>query len=411
MFNLKTTFFTLVLFFLFALPVGNYAFYSMYYEPAQQKLISDLDKYYPKILADLKLIDENAVFPKFTFEKNAEEIFEKNLSWSGLPQEQKHDLNHSNLHDFLKKYSTWKKDPSVVQKMLNDPAIHTIDVSWLDSVLSFDHWNVSNNPNVKIHLDKVKNLDSISKLSVFAQLPIPDFSELRGWTLLYFLKQHKKMNTLEGFKAYRKIAALTYSTSSIVSSVVATKLLEEEAYLAQLFPVDNWQVVDESRIKAFRRLSWAWVSIVSNTRNKPLPLELSDLAKYENGICSAAWDLTPELALMNDFLEPHFLLETNHTLDVARFKETIENFQTSCNLAPYKNFNERSPSSVQSIFSDVTSSFKLAEFDGVLDAKATAGIRRVPYLRRMFMFIIHSVGSPGSTLSRHYEQNTVSNSK
>ena len=403
MFNFKTTFISLLLIIIFALPIGNHAFYSMYYEPVQKSSVAELEKYYPKILADLKLIDQTPIFNKFSFEKNAEEIFEKNLSWSGLAPEQKYDLNHSNLREFLKKYSQWNKDPSVLQQMLADPAIHTIDISWLEPILNYDHWNISNNPNIKIHLHKVKNLDSINKLAVFAQLPIPDFLELRGWTLVYFLKQHKKMNTLHGFKVYRKIAELTYSSSSTVSSIVSTKLLEDESYLSQLFPVDNWQAVDDLRIKAFRRLSWAWVSIVRNTESKPIPLEVSDLIKFENGICSAAWELTPNLALMNDFLEPQFLLETNHTLDVARFRETIENFQGACKLNPYKNFNERSPSSVKSWLADISSTFEITKFDGVLDSKTTSAVRRVPFLRRMFMYVLHSIGNPTTTLSRQYD--------
>lgn len=403
MFNFKTTVFGLILLFVLALPIGNHIFHSFYYEPAQKKSVAELEKYYPKILADLKMIDQNPIFNKFTFEKNAEEIFEKNLSWSSSPTESKIDLNNSNLRHFVAKYSQWKKEPEVLEKMLADPSIHTIDVSWLDAVLNYDHWNVSNNPHVKKQLTQVKGLDSISKIGVFASLPIPDFLELRNWTLVYFLKQHKKMNTAHGFKVYRKIAELTYSSSSTVSSIVATKLLEDESYLNQLFPVADWQPIDDQRIKAFKRLSWAWLSLVRNTANKPLPLEVRELLKFENGICSAAWELAPNLALMNDFLEPQFLLETNHTLEVTRFKETIENLQTTCRLNPYKNFNERAPSSIQSWLSDVTTSFAQAEFDGTLNAKTTAGIRRLPYLRRMFVYIIFSVGTTESTLSRHYE--------
>jgi hypothetical protein len=402
MFNFKTTIMALLLI-VFALPIGNHIFHSLFYIPAQKKSVEDLEKYYPKILADLKLVDQNPIFNKFTFEKNAEEIFEKNLSWSSSPTDSKLDLNHINLRDFVAKYSQWKKEPEVLEQMLADPSLNTIDVSWLESVLNYDHWNVSNNPHVKIQLDKIKGLDSISKLGVFASLPIPDFLELRNWTLVYFLKQHKKKNTAHGFKVYRKIAELTYSSSSTVSSIVATKLLEDESYLNQIFPVADWKPIDDNRIKAFKRLSWAWLSLVRNTANKPLTIEVRDLLKFENGICSAAWELAPNIALMNDFLEPQFILETNHALDVSRFKETIQSLQTTCRLNPYKKFNERSPSSIQSWLSDVTTSFAQAEFDGTLNPKTTAGIRRLPYLRRMFVYIIFPFGAPESTLSRHYE--------
>jgi pantothenate synthetase len=104
MFNFKTAFFGLFVLLLLALPIGNYVVYSLYYVPVQKKSVEELEKYYPKIVADLKLIDQNPIFNKFTFEKNAEEVFEKNLSWTGLEPEQKHDLNHSNLHQFTEKY-------------------------------------------------------------------------------------------------------------------------------------------------------------------------------------------------------------------------------------------------------------------------------------------------------------------
>lgn len=403
MFNFKTTIFGLLLLFVFVLPLGNYVFYSMYYEPAQKNSVAELEKYYPKILADLKLIDQNPIFNKFTFEKNAEEIFEKNLSWSSQKSETDYDLNHTNLRNFTQKYKGWKKDPSLLENMLADPSIHAIDVSWLDNVLIYDHWNVSNNPHIKSELAKIKNLDSLGKTALFARLPIPDYLELRDWTLVYFLKQHKKMNTLHGLKVYRKMAELSYSSSSTLATVISANLLQDEAYLTERFQVKDWTAIDEQRTKAFKRSAWTWVSIVNNSLYKITPLEVRDLFKFENGVCGAAWEVTPTIALTNDFMLPRFILETDHSVDVARFQETAEKLQTICKLDPYKSFAERSPASMENWISDLHESFNQTSASLSVDSYAAVGIRKVPYLRRMFIYVIHSIGTPNTTLARQYE--------
>lgn len=403
MFNFKTTVLGLLLLLIFALPIGDYAFYSLYYAPVQKQSVAELEMYYPKILADLKLIDQNPIFNKFTFDKNAEEIFEKNLSWSGLKPEAKYDLNHTNLRNFTQKYKLWKKDPEVLETMLADPNIHTIDTGWMDTVLNYDHWNISNNPNIKTHLAPLKELDSLEKMAVFSQLPIPDYLELRDWTLVYFLKQHKKMNTLQGLKVYRKIAELSYSSSSTIASVISTKLLEDEAYLAERFQIKDWVAIDNERINAFRRSAWTWTRIARNSLHQIIPLEVRDLIKYENGICSAAWEVAPNIALLNDFLIPRFVLETDHSVDVARFQETVDKLQTICKLDPYKSFGERSPASVGISVSELSESFQQKSASLSTDSYLAVAVRKIPYMRRMFIYVLHSTGSTDTSLSRHYD--------
>lgn len=387
MFSFKTAFFSMALLFILALPIANHVTHAVYFEKMQKEAVQDFKNYYPQILADLKLIDQNPVFNKFTFEKNAEAAFSKHLSWSGDNTKDMNDLNHSNLNAFFEKYPNSWTDSQVLVKMTQDPDIHKIDTTWMNDLHQYDHWNISTNSYITEELKRVKSTDTVARIGLWAALPIPNYSELRKWTLVHFLKQHKKMNTVEGLKLYRKMAELTYTNSSLIASMISVRFLKDEAELARIFSMDNWVQIDEERTEALKRLSWAWVGITQNSLYQVTPYEINDFFKYENGVCAAAWEIIPNSSFLTDLIGPRFLIETDHTVELARLQKMTDRLVDTCGLQAYRVFDSRAPASTNGVLGENVKSF-------VLGADPTSQIKYVPYMRRIIAYILTSVATP-----------------
>lgn len=378
---------------LVGVPVGSYLIVNYYLNPQIEESVANFKKYYPQILADIKIINQDPIIPAFTFNKNAEEVMVNHISWTGDGTNIIENENMTNLRKFIDGHKGWRVDRTSLLSMSTDPILDRIDTSWLKNIENYDHWNISENPLVKSQIESAHNYNGLSKIGVFAKLPIPDYKELRYWAIANFLKLHNEGKSLQGLKTYRKLAHLSYSTSSLISSMVAVQFFNDEHYLVESLKIKKWDLIPKEKIARFKRLTWAWTGLAQLSMFDTFPQELNDYLKPENGACGAAWE-TATITGLQDYLEPRIPFETDYSQSVENARHTSRLFQSKCNLTAYYGFSERTPASV-------SNKWILGPNEGFFYTGTSLNLAKIPFVRRVAGAALLAIGIPN--YARFYE--------
>lgn len=365
------------------------------YQEFKAHTLTSIEGYNKPFLADLKVLTESPLISNLGYSQNAEELFASHVSWQGSGIEPLADESHQRLRAFFQRYQGWSKSPETFQKMLRDPELDLIDTSWLAQVHNYDHWSILANAYVAPHLERVKQADSIARVGIFASLPIPYYSELYDFATAHLLQMHKKHKTIEGLKVYRKTAELVYSSSLLVSAMVAVKFFKNEKFLVENLAVKNWKTPPQESIDAFKRVSWAWVAILKNSFYSDIEPEIAQYIKVENGICGASFEAVMNDAIASDYLSPRAPFEIDHSAELARLSSTEEKFRSLCHMESLKVFSGRTPASVNTWIPKnealyVTEGNTLS-YLGIL---GYLNLSKVPYVRRMFGYVLVSFSEP-----------------
>ena len=56
------------------IPLSSYLLVTFIFNPKIEENITKLKKYYPEIIADIKILNQDPIIPSYTFKKNAEEV-------------------------------------------------------------------------------------------------------------------------------------------------------------------------------------------------------------------------------------------------------------------------------------------------------------------------------------------------
>lgn len=365
-----------------------------YYQAHREDGLNEFKKYSQEVLADLKLIEEAKLLSPRTYNSNVDGLFRQYVSWQGKGVEVLSDANHKKMVAFKEAHRTWDKSPDVFQKMLKDPELDRIDVSWLSQVERYDHWSIMDNPHIQPELKRAEKLDAIARVGLFAALPIPTYNELHSWATIYMLQMHKKNKSVEGLKIYRKTAELLYGSGFLIPSMMMVKFYNDERVLVQNLKIKNWHTPDKKVTDAFKRVSWAWVGLLKDTFVAEMPVEFQKMIKAENGICSAPFETIMGDGVLHDYFGPQFVFETDHRADIERLQAMTEKFQSECHMSALKVFNERTPASAN----EWRPQRDVANWsDGEIGPTTLleyVNVSKVPYVRRMFGYFFVQIADP-----------------
>ncbi len=376
-----------------------------YYQAHREDGLNEFKKYSKDILSDLKLLEGNPILHPRTFNSNADVLFSQYVSWQGDGMQVLADENHKKMMAFKVTHKGWEKSPEALQKMLKDPMLDRIDVSWLAQIEQHDHWSVMDNPHILPQLERAQKLDAIARIGLFASLPIPTYNELHTWATIYLLQMHKKQKSVEGLKVYRKTTELLYGSGFLIPSMMMVKFYNDERYLVQNLKIKNWQTPDKKVTDAFKRVSWAWVGLLKNTFAEEMPAEFQKMIKAENGICSAPFETLMSDGVMHDYFGPHFVFESDHRADVKRLQAMTHKFQTECHMNALNVFNDRTPASVNYWGPQRDPEIWLQGETGPTALLEYVNISKVPYVRRMFGYTFVQVSDPNYFKSYQKEKN------
>jgi len=326
-------------------------------------------KYLPKVLEDLKVIDQAKVILPITFTKNAEPLVSKHVAW--------HDSGSDAVPASIalfQKHSDFSKTDEAYQRLTQDPDFKELETDWIEDLESYDHLDLTTNRRVKTQLDRIEGLGGIDRIQVHSTLPLISFMDLINQATIFSIKK-------SNLRRLHNVAQLLVSNPSLVAQMSAIVALRREFFLSQKLGIIQTPGLNEELINRMRRLGFAWPGILSLHETDSLPNEIRHYMKPEMMVCGAAGEI-PFPVMLSDFLEPRWPFESS-------FKERLELSRTFYSLMA--DIRHSKPYLVY--LKPIESSFFLFDWK----------TQNIPYVRRVVSNILMSIGQP-NFMSQYVER-------
>ncbi len=131
----------------------------------------NIQAHHAEILADLKLLDANPIFTDGPRTKDAQNLISQHIGWQGINTEVPEAPEYKALVALKAAYPQFS-DAENITKIAADPLAAAIDVSWLDQIEFYDYWNPASFTKLKKEFERVKEVNGISRIGIFANMPI-----------------------------------------------------------------------------------------------------------------------------------------------------------------------------------------------------------------------------------------------
>ena len=352
----------------------------------------------PRILADLTLVSQEPPFEETRFEHDAEFFLERYVSWEGLSREV---TDADQVTELFSRFTYWKVAPGQLKQLTEDPMFNSIDTAWMSSLYKYDHWNLSARSEVAHKLQSAARMNGVSRIGVFATLPIPNYNEIRLWATLHLLQKFKAGRALEGFHTFRKTAQLVHSSGTLVGNMIVVAMLKDEHLLTSLFKVKSWELVPTQVIESYQRVSWAWVALSREPWFREFPEDFKTYMRPQLGLCAAAWELGSSVSGFQDFLEPRFVFESDFSANIERSRNFQIQLLKTCNMSSLTSLVTETPPGANPWFGKGYEDLLMVDPQGTSEA-TTMNWSRVPYLRRIMGLTLLTVATPNYL--QHYER-------
>ncbi len=375
------------------------------FKPMMSEINIELSLHKDRILSDLEILETYPLFQEHAREKNAEWVISQHIGWHGEGSPTQDSLKSFKVRKLAKFYSTWRLDEKVYEKLLQDEDLMNLNTDWITRLEKYDHWNFSTHREVATPLALVPKVNSLTRVEIFSQLPIANYQDLRSWVIIHFLQKAKSGNTLQGFKALRKVAELMHSSGTLIGNISAASILKDEYVLMSKFKNSDWQPKPQVSIEAYIRVSWAWLGLVKTAFFHPFPKEYWQYMKPENGICASARESAASYSVFIDFFAPRVSFESDFSANLLSSKKIFERLSFDCNHSNYSGFLNRSPSSTHPwSWSSIDVNAGLFKNYSKMDFNFTTIDNWIylPFVRRFVGLSFFTAGSP-INYTVHYE--------
>lgn len=287
-----------------------------------------LNRLWPRIRADLDVLEKHPLFSPLSATKNAEKILASHIAWDGLNSSEAAAREAKAVNDLLAKYPYWKSVAGQAKQILSDPDGQKISTDWVESLKDYDHWDLAGRAELKAALNDADTHVGVVRLKAYSKAPMPDFADLRRWAGLHALRK-------KDVQALKEAARLAHSTSTLVGSMTAVAIFSDARELCQMWN-KNCELPSEESVEAYKRLSWAWGTILKSSFLSPLENDRLVRAKPENGVCANAAEMTLSFASYQDLLNPRWLLESNYNESLERNRQLLSALLDTCQLSDWK---------------------------------------------------------------------------
>ncbi|HWU44837.1 MAG TPA: hypothetical protein VN132_15400 [Bdellovibrio sp.] len=378
--------------------------------PKFQNISANVRPHLPEILADLKLLEANPIFDDGPRKKDAQNLLSRHIGWESKGV--KPDTSEYKALVALNAAYLGPRDVEYIKKLASDPRVEKLDVSWVDQVTSFDHWQPSSSEVVQAELKKVPELNGIGRIGQISTLALPDFQLFQFAVLVRFIQLQKNGAELKGLVLLRQSSDLMHSTHSLVGAMYASAGLSREHTVVEVFNIKNWPLVEKERIMAYRRLSWAWGGLIHMASWDTLPQEFLTFFKPRNGACAMGETLISETGFQ-DFLSSNAPFETDFSSRLEQSKDFMRKYFDVCSMKDYAGYLEPSQDQSNPVFTKGSNSIwafvKSGNVTGNDDDSYGVNPVRIPFVRRILAMTIMTLAPPNFT--KLYDERTPAATK
>ena len=375
------------------------------FKPKMSEMSLGLRLKHDRILEDLNTLERFPIFPELTTEKNAEWAIAQKITWNGENYPMYDTAETLLVRKLWRSYGLWRLDQPTFNNLINDTQLMSVNTDWLERLEKYDHWNFSTHRQLSTPLALIPKVNSMTRVEIFSQLPIPNYADLRNWALLYFFKKLQQDKPNEGLKVHRKVAELIHSSGTLIGNVTAASMLKDEYFLMSRFSVKNWEPKPMYSIDAYTRASWVWVGLLKASLFNNLPKDFFAYAKPQNGVCASVREASANFTMYLDFFSGKSLFESDFTENVAFSSNLFNQLNSKCNHSSYKSFLTRSPASTHpwtwsslDINADLFKNYSATDFDFTIDDNWIY----LPYVRR-FIGLAFFLNGNSINYTSHYD--------
>jgi hypothetical protein len=286
-----------------------------------------IERLEPRILADLKLLAEKPVFAKSAREKNAERFLTGFITWSGA--EALHSAEHDRLIESMGQHQDVLKSEENWSAFVADEAIYDLDLAWVDQLTAYDSIDIATHPRYLEILARAEDAHGIARLALWNELPIPQFGELRFAALARAAQLAREKQPQEGLSLYHHVSDLMSTSDSLIGSLSAVLMLQNEKKLADHLDT-KWTPVDDERIDAMKRTSWMWPGLM---RDQAVTGTLGSFEAYfsrDTNACTWIHELTGIELVLSDYLQPTLVFEPNLNERLERERGILTKALNAC---------------------------------------------------------------------------------
>lgn len=378
------------------LPLLQWGLTKFVMQPKLDAHYEHVASYFPQMLEDLKLLNENPIFPQVEPTENAESHLSHHVSWRSEDIRALDTPAHLALNELFKRHPDWATDQNQWDTLRNDPDLLTLDASWMDQLSGYTHWDISSNPMVAADLGRIPAASALARAGIVATLPLPDFVELRKWALVHALQKQIAGDHLAALESVRKAAQLANSTGTLIGNLSAVAMLRDEGRIAKGHELPNWQFISEEKANAYQRMSFGWIGVLQASWFKGFPTEFEPFLNPQNGVCAAASEFSTGLFHFEDFFGDKVPLETDFSGELEASRAMQKRLYAECNLNYLEPLLERAPASLvlEVAEGDFTPKLPYTQ-SGLLPL--TLKSAQMPYVRRVLGFTLLTLSVPNLT--------------
>lgn len=376
------------------------------YLPRLQAVSSKTAGYHDKILDDLKRLDANPIFADRDRAKDAQELISRHVGWDGQGTESPTSPEYKALVALSSDHPKFGKREDL-NKLDRDSRVVATDVSWIDQLESYDHWNPASSLLIKAQFARIRELNGIDRIGLVASMPTPNYGLLHFSALVRFLQLKKTGDPLKGLRLVRHVSYLTHTTPSLIGAMMAVATLRREQTLIDIFAIKGWDAIDNERLDAYKRVSWAWGALIHSAIWDTLPKEFEPLMKPQTGICAMAGERLLGIGFQ-EFLAPRVPLETDFSAQLERDAKLMSTLFSVCSIPEYAVGLEPSPPSSNPLFMSYESFRSVRRTDDystLEDDSIGINKTRIPFLRRVIGMLLMTVATPNYL--RQYEETAI----
>lgn len=361
-----------------------------YIEPRLEEIKADRGAYYTLMLEDLEYLKKYPIFSNFTYNNNAQHLLEKYVPFEGAAKQIADPEWVSQIEKLRDKYGTkWMSQPEVFANLLNEPEVKGFDTdTWMDQLLEYDHWEISEYPEINEQIKKASSSNSLEKIGIWSSLPIPQYSVL---SLLASIHVAKSKDKNAAIKVYRHIAKLMHSSHSLIGNMMAVQHLKNEASLVSQFHIKNWEPIKGDLIEKYKRVSWGWGDVIGQTYLFNFDKRFEPYLKSELGLCAHVQERVADIGGLSDFLEGGWPLEINYKKGMEQGRVFLGQLMDTCHMQEWKVFNQPTLPGENPLF---TSKDDQQAFDDFFGFSFFVNSSRVPYIRGSIGAILATIGTP-----------------
>lgn len=348
----------------------------------------------PQIKADMELLTEQPIFVDLARIRNAEPLIRAHMTWDGdktgsAPEGlalEEETLNKA----FFEKHKT-KFDLESWQSIIGDSDLDRLKLSWLDELITYDHINLASHPSHQLAISSVEKMNGLDRIGAAASLSLPNYVLWQALATYRFAQLQKSGQLEKAAELYRHLAYLSFSSNTLIGSVVAVSMLDREHVFSAALGSYPIATVEKNRSRALKALSWFWSDVYHRNFLANHSQGLEEFFTRETGACGAASEIFSTTSGLASLFEPNAPLEQDFTANFKRARAFESKLLSMCSLEAYAPFMNPIGASADPMF---VSNINMLVTDGPLAPFPIPNPVHIPFLRRVVGTILLSAGTP-----------------